>query len=216
MRWAALFSLGVFHGVNPAMGWLFAVSFGLQEGRLRAVLRALPPIALGHELAVVAVAVPLALAGATAAAVPVTVTGAVGLIGFGAWRLRTGRGHPRWVGMRLNRRELVLWSALMSGAHGAGLMLLPAVAATGTGAAPADPGHLAEIGLADVDLAWRPLVTGLAAAGVHTAGMLLAMSVIAVGAYEWFGLGLLRRSWVNLDRVWAVALVAAGLLTLFT
>lgn len=205
MRWSALFALGVFHGVNPAMGWLFAVSFGLQEGRLGALLRSLGPIAVGHELAVVAVAVPLALAGAGPAAGAVTVVGALVLIGFGAWRLWTRRGHPRWVGMRLRPRELVLWSALMAGAHGAGLMLLPFVTA-----AP-DPGHVQVAGLLD-----QPLAAGLVAAAVHTLGMLAAMSIIAVAAYQWLGLGLLRRSWINLDRVWAVALITAGAFTLFT
>ena len=204
-EWGPLFGLGVFHGINPAMGWLFAVSFGLQEQRLGAVLRSLGPIALGHELAVVVVAVPLALAGAGPAAGAVTVVGAVVLLAFGAWRLGTRRGHPRWVGMRLKPWELVWWSALMAGAHGAGLMLVPFV----TGAP--DPGHVAAAGLLE-----GPLWAGLAAAGVHTLGMLAAMSVVAVAAYEWLGLSLLRRSWVNLDRVWAVALLAAGLFTLFT
>lgn len=205
MSWSALFALGVFHGINPAMGWLFAVSFGLQEGRRQAVLRALGPIALGHELAVVVVAVPLALAGAGRAAGLVTAGGALALIVFGTWRLWTRRGHPRWVGMRLKPRELVWWSALMAGAHGAGLMLLPVLAAR------PDPGHLQAAGLLD-----QPLLAGLAAAAVHTLGMVTAMSVVAVAAYEWLGLGLLRRSWVNLDRVWAVALIGAGTVTLFT
>jgi hypothetical protein len=205
MSWSALFALGVFHGVNPAMGWLFAVSFGLQEGRLRAVLRALGPIALGHELAVVVVAIPLALAGAGRAAGVVTVAGALVLVAFGGWRLTTGRGHPRWVGMRLRPHELVWWSALMAAAHGAGLMLLPIVARG------PDPGHVQAAGLLQ-----GPLGTGLAAAGVHTLGMLAGASVVAVAAYQWLGLQLLRRSWVNLDRVWAVALVGAGVFTLFT
>lgn len=205
IEWGALFGLGVFHGVNPAMGWLFAVSFGLQEQRLAAVLRSLGPIALGHELAVVVVAVPLALAGAGPASGAVTVAGALALVAFGTWRLVTRRGHPRWVGMRLRPHELVLWSGLMAGAHGAGLMLVPFV----TGAP--DPGHVQATGLLS-----QPLWAGLAAAGVHTLGMLAAMSVVAVAAYQWLGLSLLRRSWINLDRVWAVALLAAGLLTLFT
>lgn len=203
LGWSALFALGVFHGVNPAMGWLFAVSLGLQEGRRRGVLRALGPIALGHELAVVAVAVPLAVLGDAFSWVPVV--GALALVAFGAWRLWTRRGHPRWVGMRLRPRELVLWSALMAGAHGAGLMLLPVLAAR------PDPGHLQAAGLLD-----QPLLAGLSAAGVHTLGMLTAMGIVAVSVYEWLGLGILRRSWVNLDRVWAVALIGAGAFTLFT
>jgi hypothetical protein len=208
MSWSALFALGVFHGVNPAMGWLFAVSFGLQEGRLSAVLRALGPIALGHELAVVVVAVPLALAGAGPVAGVVTIVGALVLIAFGAWRLWTRRGHPRWVGMRLKPHELIWWSALMAGAHGAGLMLLPVFTRE------PDPGHLQAAPLRA--LLEQPLLAGLLAAGAHTLGMLAAAAVVAVAAYQWLGLSLLRRSWVNLDRVWAVALIGAGAFTLFT
>ena len=199
----ALFALGVFHGVNPAMGWLFAVSFGLQEGRVGALLRALPAIALGHELGVAVIAVPLALLDATAIADTVRLVGAVVLVAFGGWRFVTRRGHPRWVGMRLSWLELVWWSALMSSAHGAGLMVLPVV--TG-GTPPEATDHL----VADT------LLQGVAATAVHTLGMVLAMSVVALVVYRVVGLQILRRAWVNLDRVWAFALVVAGVFTLFT
>ena len=200
---AALFGLGVFHGVNPAMGWLFAVSFGLQEGRVGALLRALPAIALGHELGIAVVAVPLALLDATAAAGAVRLGGAVVLVVFGTWRLVTQKGHPRWVGMRLGWLELVWWSALMSSAHGAGLMVLPVV--TG-GEVTEGTDHL----VADT------LLQGVAATGVHTLGMVLAMSALALVVYRMVGLAILRRAWVNLDRVWAFALIVAGFFTLFT
>lgn len=100
--WVAVVLLGVFHGVNPGMGWLFAVSYGLQERDRGALLRALPPIALGHELSVAPVAAALALFSSTVdRAVAVGVT-AVVLTGFGVVLLLRKR-HFRWVGMRLSR-----------------------------------------------------------------------------------------------------------------
>ncbi len=123
-RWATLAALGLYHGANPGMGWLFAVALGLQEKSGRAVMRALPPIALGH-----AISVGLTVALLAVGQVSVSwdhlkwVTAAV-LIGFGILKLVRPR-HPRWVGMRVGFRDLTLWSFLMATAHGAGLMLLP-------------------------------------------------------------------------------------------
>src|SRR5918992_1184808 len=117
--------LGLYHGVNPAMGWLFAVALGLQERRRSAVLRALPFIAVGHE-ASVAVVVAL-VSGLQLVAAPdlLRIGGAAALIAFGAFKFLKPRSHPRWVGLRVSARELALWSFLMSTAHGAGLMLFP-------------------------------------------------------------------------------------------
>src|SRR5690348_2465600 len=122
-----LIALGAFHGLNPAMGWLFAVALGLQEGRRAAVLRALPPIALGHAASVAAVLALLVAARGAAPAAAVRTVSALALVGFGAYKLIAGASHPRWVGMRVGARDLVAWSFLMSSAHGAGLMLLPAL-----------------------------------------------------------------------------------------
>jgi hypothetical protein len=200
----ALAALGALHGVNPAMGWLFAVAIGLQERSLKALLRSLIPIALGHEASVAVTVLAIELVGSAAGQRVVGVAGAVVLIGFGVWKLVTSRGHPRWVGARLSSFELAWWSFLMSSAHGAGLMLLPLV-----GDQPEVHEHLAG------DLAGLSLnAVGLAA--VHTASMLAVLAVIAVAVYEVVGVGFLRRGWVNVDRVWAGALVAAGTATLFS
>src|SRR5262249_31315572 len=106
--WLTLVLLGAYHGINPGMGWLFAVALGLQEGRGSAVLRALPPIALGHELAIALVVVLVGGLELVAAPTLLRVTGAVALIGFGLFKLRRPRAHPKWVGMRVGSRDLVL------------------------------------------------------------------------------------------------------------
>ncbi|GAA5078870.1 amino acid permease [Thermocatellispora tengchongensis] len=186
-----LAGLGAFHGLNPAMGWLFAVALGLQERSRAAVLRALPPIVLGHAGSVL---VTLALVTAARLAAPprAVAYGAAALVcGFGVWRL-VRRRHPRWVGMRVTRWELAGWSFLMSSAHGAGLMLLPVTLGGG--------------GTAVLTLT----AGAVAAAAVHTLAMLAVLAGVAVLVYERLGVAVLRRAWINLDVVWAVALIGAG------
>ena len=210
--WAALALLGAYHGLNPGMGWLFAVGLGLQERSRRAVTGALVPIAVGHELSVALVVVALGGALAAGPAAAVRSLGAVVLVGFGLWKLVRPR-HPRWVGFRVNRRQLVLWSFLMSSAHGAGLMLLPVL--LGLASSPAD-GTGDEHALLGLDAGGASLWAGAMAVVVHSAAMLVVMGLVAVVVYEKLGLGVLRRGWVNLDLLWAGALVVAGLFTLFT
>jgi len=206
--WAALGGLGAYHGLNPAMGWLFAVALGLQERSRAAVLRALLPIALGHEAAIALVVVLVGGAELVAAPWPLRLASGAALVLFGLYKLLRPRSHPRWVGMRVTPRELVLWSFLMSSAHGAGLMLLPVLLGR-----PAEAhAHVVPA----VALSSLSLAQDAAAVLVHTLAMLLTMGVVAVVVYEKVGLGILRRAWVNLDLVWAGAIVAAGVTTLFT
>jgi len=195
--WLAVVLLGAFHGLNPGMGWLFAVSFGLQEKDRRALLRALPPIAVGHELAVAPVAVAVAVFSSAVTRAVVVGVLAVGLTGFGLYLLLRTR-HFTWVGMRLSRWELAWWSFLMSTVTGAGLMLTPVLVS----AAPST-GTLEQALAGPVELA-------LAAALVHGLAMLLTSAVVAVLVYEVLGLRVLRSAWVNLDRVWAGAFLLAG------
>ena len=195
--WLAVVLLGAFHGLNPGMGWLFAVSFGLQERDRRALLRALPPIALGHELAVAPVAVAVVLFSAAATrAVVVGVLAAV-LVAFGAYLLLRTR-HFTWVGMRLSRWELAWWSFLMSTVTGAGLMLTPVLLSSSLGTGPLEQALSGPVELA------------LLAAVVHGVAMLVTSAVVAVTVYEVVGLRVLRSAWVNLDRVWAGAFLLAG------
>ncbi len=212
--WLTLAALGAYHGINPAMGWLFAVARGLQERHRGAVLRAFAPIALGHAASVAAV---VALLGAAQALVDLDVLriiGAGALILFGLYKLLAPMSHPRWVGMRVNFRDLTAWSFLMSTAHGAGLMLLPVLLRLPSGGAQAAhdmAGHGAHMQMAGAVAAPTAEITAVA---IHTAAMFLVMAAIAIVVFEKVGLAILRRAWVNLDLVWAVALIVTGALSL--
>jgi hypothetical protein len=201
---AALVGLGAFHGLNPGMGWLFAVAIGLQERSRAAVIRATGPIAAGHlvSMAVVAVAVTLGVSAATSQLV--SIVGGLALVGVGVYLLAR-RSHFRWVGMRLSWFQLATWSFLMASVHGAGLMLVPVLApAAGSTMDHAMPG------MAGMSGGGSAVVEGLAAAGIHTLAMIVVALAVAVCVYQFLGLRILRSAWVNLDRIWAVALVGAG------
>jgi hypothetical protein len=215
--WVALLLLGAAHGINPGMGWLFAVALGMQEQERRAVWRALLPLAAGHT---VAIAGAVAVAGVLGLALPpraLTWLVAATLLGVGVARLVRHR-HPRWGGMRVGPRDLAVWSLLMATAHGAGLMALPFVLRASANAAAASAtsahaGHAAMLHAAGF-AAGAGAEVGVWATAVHTAGYLLTTGVVAVVVYEKVGLRALRRAWVNLDALWAAALVATGVLTL--
>jgi hypothetical protein len=200
--WLALAGLGVYHGVNPGMGWLFAVGRGLQERRRGAVLSALLPIAVGHELSIIVVVVAVALTQALTPPHTVRLLAALALICFGVYTLARPRSHPRGFGMRVGLVGLGLWSFLMSSAHGAGLMLAPVLLGLPVAESFTD---IRQLGAAAV-----------LAASVHVAAMATTMAVVAVVVYEKLGLGLLRRNWFNLDLVWSAVLLATGAVTLFT
>jgi hypothetical protein len=200
---AAVLGLGVFHGLNPAMGWLFAVALGLQatadpRGRRIAVLRALPPIAAGHLVSVAAVAAVFAVTASAVTSRAVTIGAGALLAGTGLWRLLSTR-HFRWVGMRLSTWELGVWSFLKSSVHGAGLMLVPVLAHHSGVPVPAS-------------LGWAAVASLLH----HAAAMLLTAGVVAIAVLEILGLGVLRRAWLNVDKVWAIALIGAGTATALT
>ncbi len=208
--WLALAGLGAYHGVNPGMGWLFAVALGLQEGKRAAVLAALVPIALGHEAAVAVAVIALRALEAVVGPqlMPLRLGAAALLVLFGAYKLLRPGAHPRWVGMRVKPPELALWSFLMASAHGAGLMLVPLL--LGWHAEPhAHAWPLAALGAGG-------LLQDAAAVLVHTLAMLGAMGAVALLVYERLGVTVLRRAWLNLDLLWAAAFVGVGLATLFT
>ena len=214
--WLSLAALGAFHGLNPAMGWLFAVALGLQERRPRAVVVALGPIALGHALAI-------ALAGLAVGALGLVVPqrallglGGAALLAFAAYKLATRFRHPRWVGMRVGPRELMLWSFVMASAHGAGLMLMPVLIGLrteGVASALATPGHAGHLRHLP-PAASAALVPSLAAVGLHSVAMLAVAGMVAVVVYQKLGVDILRRTWVNLDLLWVGALVIVGGLAL--
>jgi hypothetical protein len=194
--------LGAYHGLNPAMGWLFAVGLGLQERSRGAVLRALAPIAIGHELALALVAGVVVVLGLLADPRPLHIGAGVVLIAFGLFRFARPRAHPRWTKGRVTPRELALWSFLMASAHGAGLMVAPLLLGGGGG-------DVASHALDDL---------GRGALGLllHVAVMLAVMAAVAVLVYDRLGLRVLRTAWFNTDALWAGAFVLAGAITLFS
>jgi len=216
--WLALFGLGAYHGINPAMGWLFAVALGLQEKSRRAVLRAVPPIALGHALSIGIVVSLFWLARSNIPERPLRYSAAAILFGFALYRLLRTR-HPNRVGMRVGFRDLTLWSFLMASAHGAGLMLVPVLLAWPHSSAGdisehnmhgSHGGHFAT---AHVPAAAGPL-QDLAAVGMHTLGYLAVATLIALLVYEKLGVAILRRAWFNLDLIWMIVLMVSGVLIL--
>jgi hypothetical protein len=203
--------LGAYHGLNPAMGWLFAVSRGMQEGSRRGVLRSLLPIAIGHELALIVVAAVVLLAAEVIDPEALHIAAAVVLFSFGIFRFVKPRAHPRWTKMRVNNRELTLWSFLMSSAHGAGLIIAPVLIGIGSANAASDPeDHVP----ATADVA------SFAVSGVglvlHVAAMIAVMAVIAVVVYEKLGVAVLKKAWLNTDQLWASVFIVAAIITLFT
>jgi len=200
--WLALALLGAYHGLNPGMGWLFAVARGLQEGSRGAVLASLVPILIGHEASVVVV-VGAAVATEHLLAPPaVRLLAALVLVSVGVYRISRPRSHPRGFGMRVGSVGLAAWSFLMSSAHGAGLMVVPVLLGW----------PVAEVLPAASQLAALAVV----ATTVHVAAMLVVMASAALVVYQVVGLRILRRSWFNLDMVWAASLTGAGLVTMFS
>lgn len=200
--WLALLALGAFHGLNPAMGWLFAVALGLQEHRRRAVFRALFPLAAGHALSILAVIAIAALAGLTLSPHYLRWAVAAILIGVGL-RFLIRHPHLRWAGMRVGMGELTLWSFLVASVHGAGLMVLPILMGMSTA------GHAGASFLASGTLGAAILATLL-----HAASYLLVCAGVALLIFEKLGIGVLRKAWVNMDLVWATALMGTGVATL--
>jgi hypothetical protein len=213
--WVAIVGLGAYHGIDPSMGWLFAVALGMQEHSRAKVITALWPIALGHMLSVGAVVALVGWARVTAASGILRPAGAAILILFGLFRYLRPGAHPRWVAMRVNWRELTLWSFLMASAHGAGLMLFPILMDMPNSAGPG-PHHTIHGRLMHSAMGAGSLsvAQGIAVVTLHTGAMLVVMGAIAIVVYDRIGLAFLRSAWINLDTIWAGALVAAGLLSL--
>ncbi len=189
--------LGAFHGLNPAMGWLFAVALGLNRNDRRIVWLALLPIAVGHALSVAAVAVALVVLGVMVEGRGVTAAAGLILIAWALYHWRYGSRHRVRVGLQTGLAGLGVWSFLMATGHGAGLMLWPVLMPlcfpAGVTAGTVDP-----------------FVPALLGVGLHTLAMLAVTAAIAVTVYEWLGLEMLRRAWINLDLIWSLALAAAG------
>src|SRR5919204_6513838 len=188
--WAMLLFLGAFHGVNPGMGWLFAVALGMQENRSSAVWRALLPLALGHACAIALAVVVGIVAGIVLPTDVLRWPIAALLIILGIRRLLRHR-HPRWGGMRIGLGGLMIWSFLVATAHGAGLMVLPVWLRMSAGAG-ADGAHLHGT---------TELTSGLVATTVHSGSYLIVTALIAWVVFAKLGVALLRKAWINLDLI---------------
>jgi len=207
MAWGAVMLLGAYHGINPGMGWLFAVALGMQQGSARGVWRALPPIALGHGLAV---GVVLGIAAVAQIVVPLAtlkIVVASILMAFGLYRLWRHR-HPVYGGMQVGFRDLTIWSFLMASAHGAGFMVLPLVMGMSADVQASSTGHAHQ--MASTQAAW-PLSAAL---GAHTLAYLVVTALLAWIVYARVGLAILRTAWFNLDWLWACVLVVTGIIVL--
>jgi len=202
--WFAVAALGALHGLNPGMGWLFAVALGLHRQRRSVVYVSLLPIAAGHALSIVTVA---GLLAATDYLVTPRVAG-IGtgllLIGWALYHWGFGHRHRVRFGLQVGFLGLAAWSFLMATAHGAGLMLWPALMPL--------CGSQSIASLAG-EGSWG---AALAAVGLHSAAMLATIAVVAALIYEWYGLAVLRSAWVNVDLVWTLALGATGTALLVT
>jgi hypothetical protein len=202
--WFALIALGAFHGLNPAMGWLFAVALGLYRRSRKAVLAALVPIALGHALSIAAVVYAALALGRAIDPTSFRVGSGALLIAWGLYHLAYGHRHRLRIGLSTGLAGLFAWSFAMATAHGAGAMLIPVLTPLATAGEHAQ--HMP---------AAASLPTAALAVLVHSLAMLVTTGAAALVVYHWAGLDLLRRGWINLDLIWTAALIGMGLWLLF-
>lgn len=200
--WLALAGLGAFHGLNPAMGWLFAVALGLHRHDRRMVWLSPLSIALGHALSIALVAGAFVMAGLAIDLRAFRIGAGLILIGWALYHWRYGHRHRVHTGMQAGLAALAGWSFLMATSHGAGVMLWPVLM-------PLCFPQAAET------FSNGALPTALLGIAVHTVAMLIVTTAIAVAVYEWVGLEILRSAWINVDLIWTVAMLAAGGLLLF-
>jgi hypothetical protein len=198
--WLVLAGLGAFHGLNPAMGWLFAVALGLHRKRRGIVLLSAAPIAIGHAVSIGSVALAVVTLGLVVDQRLLEIAAGVVLLGWATYHALFGHRHRVRFGMKTGMMGLGVWSFLMATAHGAGLMLVPVLIPLCLSATPAR----------DLTAAGS-LPMALAAIGMHMAGMLVVTLAIAVCVYEWLGLAFLRRGWINFDLIWIAALAITGI-----
>jgi hypothetical protein len=201
--WLAVIASGVYHGLNPGMGWPLAVSAGLMGRGRRDLIASLGPLGAGHLLAMVGILAPLAAMTALVAWQGEIRIGAGALVIAGGAYLLIYRRHPRFLA-RIKPTELALWSFAVAMAHGAGLMLLPIYLGI-CGAAEHDVGHEAAAALMRGNLS-----TAIVVSIVHTAAMIVSGGIVAFAVHQWLGLRFISKAWFNLDAVWALSLILVG------
>jgi len=201
--WLTVVAFGIYHGLNPAMGWPLAVANGLSERRDGAVFSTIAPLGIGHLLAMGVALLPFALLSEyLQRGQAIRVGAGMGVLLFGVYKLIVRR-HPRYLA-RIAPTRLAWWSFVMATAHGAGLMLVPV--ALGLCAAPRD----AKVGITVDTLMRSDVATAVAVTVVHTLAMLVSGIAIAWLVYRHLGVQFVRRAWFNLDLAWGASLVVAG------
>ncbi|HZJ12198.1 MAG TPA: hypothetical protein VFD26_06045 [Methyloceanibacter sp.] len=203
--WLVLIALGAFHGLNPAMGWLFAVALGLYRQSRRVVLVSLIPIALGHAAAIAVVVYAVIVLGMALDREAFRIVSGVMLIAWGIYHLVYGHRHRLRIGLKTGLVGLAAWSFVMAAAHGAGMMLIPVLMPL------AQAGEHAHH-MPAVNSLWIASLAIL----VHSLAMLITTGAVALAVYEWVGVDFLRRGWINLDLVWTAALIGMGFWLLVT
>jgi hypothetical protein len=215
-----MMAFGAYHGLNPGMGWLFALSVGLQNRSDRAIWSSLLPIAAGHASSLALVAGLVFISAHYISTPMLEITTALILIGFGIYKIFNYYRHPRWVGMQVGARDLTWWSFVMATAHGAGLMIAPLVLTLALPCVESDmpsmamTGAHAHMAMASQNVAMGADLSIVLGILMHTLAMLAVMAVVAWFVYKRFGLRILRSHWINFDLIWAAALIIAGAIAL--
>jgi hypothetical protein len=211
-----MMAFGAYHGLNPGMGWLFALSLGLQRRSDRAIWSSLLPIAAGHAFSLLAVALLVVVSANFISTSMLEIATTLVLIGFGVYKIFNYYRHPRWVGMQVGMRDLTWWSFLMATAHGAGLMIAPLVLAMTLPSVGMEMGSTAMAGdhMAHHHMSMSPNLGIALGILVHTLAMLVVMALVAWFVYKRFGLQILRSHWINFDLIWAAALLIVGTIAL--
>ena len=207
--WLAVVGSGIYHGVNPGMGWPLAVSAGMMGEGQRDVLGALGPLAIGHFLAMTGILLPFAVMTVLITWQQEIRIGAGVLVIVAGSYLLINRRHPRFLA-RIKPTQLTLWSFAVATAHGAGLMLVPIYLGLCT-TVDLEAGHQAAAALMAGNLS-----TAVAVSVIHTMAMVVSGGAIAYCVYVWLGPKFISRSWFNLDVVWALSLILVGVIGLAT
>lgn len=209
--WVTVAGLGTFHGLNPAMGWLFAVALGLYRRSRRVVMLSLIPISLGHAIAAACVLITGLSLGAVLDHRILSRTSGLVLIGWAVWHAWRGHRMRSRVGMQAGFLGLAGWSFLMAAAHGAGLMLIPALLPMCSGLAGGATSSAMALTSSNLVSGFAGVATIAGAALlVHTVAMLITTAVISIVVFDRIGVACLRTKWVNVDLLWTASLFGCG------
>jgi hypothetical protein len=201
--WLVVAGSGIYHGINPGMGWPLAVSAGLMGKGRRDLLAALGPLAVGHFLAMAGILLPFAAMAALVTWQREIRIGAGLVVIMAGIYLLINRRHPRFLA-RIRPTQLALWSFAVATAHGAGLMLVPIYLGL-CRTQEMDAGHQAA-----ATLIGGNLLTAITVSAVHALAMIVSGGIIAFAVHKWMSLNFISKSWFNLDIVWALSLILVG------